>query len=48
MLAIVQTANGTFNVFGTGEGGFWITGNATLDQLKELQAEVKRAIKESK
>lgn len=45
MIAVIRTDSGNFNLFGTRDGGFYLQGNLTEAELKEL---VKAAQKELK
>jgi hypothetical protein len=37
--------NGTYNVMGTRDGAFILQGNLTVDELKELKAEINTVLK---
>jgi hypothetical protein len=48
MIAVIRTINGTYNILGTKENAFIITGNLTLDELLELRDEINIALKEAR
>lgn len=47
MIAVIKTTSGGYNVLGTDDSGevFIIQGHLTKEQLKELKAEIVRALK---
>jgi hypothetical protein len=46
VITVIRNTSGNYNILGTNDGAFTLMGNLTLELLRELKAEVDRAIKE--
>lgn len=46
MLALIRTVHGTYNLIGTDEGMFYVQGNLTLEQLRELYDAIRKELEE--